>query len=113
MKTLNRRQFVQESFATASSAASAVALSSIRHGQSASPNEKVVVGVMGIGGRGASLAAKFAAHKDVQIAYLCDVDTSRFASAQRAVQAVQGSGVKTVQDFRRILDDPRVDVLIN
>jgi predicted dehydrogenase len=107
MKTLNRRQFVQTSVGTA------VALSSIRHSRAASANEKVVVGVMGIGGRGTSLTAKFAAHKDVQIAYLCDVDTTRFAPAQRAVEAVQGSGVKCVQDFRRILDDPRVDVLIN
>ncbi len=68
---------------------------------------------MGIGGRGTSLTAKFAAHKNVEIAYLCDVDASRFASAQKAVESVQGSGVKVVQDFRRILDDPRVDVLIN
>jgi predicted dehydrogenase len=110
MKKLNRRQFVQKSFATATIAA---ALSSIHRAKSASPNNKVVVGVMGIGGRGTSLTAKFAAHKDVEIAYLCDVDTSRFASAQRAVEAAQGSGVKVVQDFRRILDDPRVDVLIN
>jgi predicted dehydrogenase len=110
MKTLNRRQFVQTSLG---SAATAVALASARPVRAASPNEKVVVGIMGIGGRGSSLTAKFAAHKDVQIAYLCDADTSRFAAAQRAVEAVQGTGVKCVQDFRRILEDPRVDVLIN
>lgn len=107
MRTLNRRQFVQRSIGAAA------ALSSVRTVRSASANGKVVVGVMGIGGRGTSLATKFAAHKDVELAYLCDVDTSRFAPAQRAVEAVQGSGVKCVQDFRRILDDARVDVLIN
>src|SRR4029434_7820459 len=50
-----------------------------------SANEKVVVGVMGLGGRGTDLALRFAARSDVNLAYLCDVDTRRMARAKEGV----------------------------
>jgi predicted dehydrogenase len=107
MKTLNRRQFVKHAAGTAA------IVTALRHSRAASANEKIVVGVMGVGGRGTALAGMFAGRNDVQIAYLCDVDTRRFAPAQKAVERTNGRNVKCVQDFRRILDDPDVDVLIN
>ncbi len=76
-------------------------------------NERVVAGVMGLGGRGTYLATSFAARSDAEIAYLCDVDSRRFARAQKGVCELQKREPKTVQDFRRILDDGSVDVLIN
>ena len=107
MKTITRREFVKQSVGTAT------ALGLITRAKAASPNNKIIVGVMGVGGRGTALAGMFAARSDVEIAYLCDADTRRFASARKAVEAAQGRPVKFVQDFRRILDDRSVDVLIN
>ena len=76
-------------------------------------NNKVVMGVMGLGGRGTYLAEKFAQRPDVEIAYLCDADTRRFARAREVVEEAQDRKPKLVQDFRKILDDRNVDVLIN
>lgn len=91
----------------------ATALTALTHVKAAGANERVVVGVMGIGGRGTGLARMFAGRKDVEIAYLCDADARRFASARAAVEQAQGRPVRFVQDFRRILEDPAVDVVVN
>lgn len=107
MKPVDRRQFLKRT------AGAAVALTGFSPLQSAEPNNQVVVGVMGLGGRGTFLARQFASRPDVRVAYLCDADTRRFAAARKAIEQVQGRPVECVQDFRRILDDPSVDVLIN
>jgi predicted dehydrogenase len=76
-------------------------------------SEKVIIGVMGLGGRGTALAKMFAERKDVEIAYLCDPDSRRLPQAAQAITQAQGKQPQTVQDFRRILDDKNVDALIN
>jgi len=75
--------------------------------------EKIIMGVMGLGGRGTYLAEKFAERPDVEVAYLSDPNTRRFARAREAVEEAQDARPKMVQDFRKILDDDNVDVLIN
>lgn len=79
----------------------------------ASPSKKVVIGVMGLGGRGTFLATLFASRNDVEIAYLCDPDTRRFARARAAVEDAQGKQPKMLQDFRRMLEDKQVDAVVN
>jgi predicted dehydrogenase len=75
-------------------------------------NEKVVVGVMGMGGRGTSLAGTFQQQSNVDVAYVCDPDSSRAEKAAAAVVKAGGQNVKPVADFRRILEDRDVDVLV-
>jgi predicted dehydrogenase len=75
-------------------------------------NDKVVVGVMGTGGRGTQLARAFEQQAGVEVAYVCDADQGRTAGAAREVSKVEGRTPKTVADFRRILDDPAVNVLV-
>lgn len=107
MKILNRREFLRQSVGTATT------LAMLGSAKSAGANDRIVVGVMGIGGRGTALAGMFAARKDVEIAYLCDADSRRFPYARKVVEEAQGRPVKFVQDFRRVLEDRAVDVLIN
>jgi predicted dehydrogenase len=107
MKSLNRREFMKG--AAGAAAAFAVLPRSGTYGA----NNKVIVGVMGLGGRGTYLAEKFAGRPDTEIAYLCDPNTRRFARAREAVEEAQNKRTKLVQDFRKILDDRDVDVLIN
>lgn len=107
MKSLNRREFIKSSLGTAA------ALTMLPNRKSYSANEKIIIGVMGLGGRGTYLAESFAARPDAEIAYLCDPDTRRFARARNVVEEAQDSKPKMVQDFRKILDDPGVNVLIN
>ena len=68
---------------------------------------------MGCGGRGTRLATWFAAFPEVEIAYLCEVNERRFDRVLENVEQQQGKTPKLVKDFRRILDDPQVDGLVN
>ncbi len=107
MRTLNRRQFLQQSMGAAT------ALTVLSGPRVFGANERIVVGVMGIGGRGTALTEKFAARPDVAIAYVCDPDTRRFKAVSALVEKAQGRPPKAVQDFRRVLEDKAVDVGIN
>jgi predicted dehydrogenase len=106
MQSLNRRQFVKQSFTAAASVA-------VLNGAQAAPNERISVAVMGLGGRGTALAGLFAKRKDVQISYLCDADTRKAANARKVIEDAGNGPARFVQDFRRILEDRSVDVLIN
>lgn len=97
----SRRTFLGASVATVASAP-----------RLSAANERIVVGVMGTGGRGTSLAKTFAERPNVQVAYVCDVDPARVKDAQKAVSAVSKLEPKVVGDFRRILDDKAVDVFV-
>ncbi len=104
---MNRRTFMKSTLAGAGM------LASMSSSRSAAADDKIVVGVMGLGGRGTFLAESFAKRPDVRIAYLCDADTRRLEPARAVIEKHQQTGVKLVQDFRRILDDPSVQVLVN
>ncbi|MBI5691519.1 MAG: Gfo/Idh/MocA family oxidoreductase [Verrucomicrobia bacterium] len=106
---LTRRQFVTRS---ATAGASVALLAGPRRTQAA-PASKVTLGIMGLGGRGAYLAQAFANRPDTNIAYICDVDTRKFARTRDAVEEAQGKAPKQVQDFRRILEDKSVDAIVN
>jgi len=107
MGPVNRREFLRGSLGAATMAAM------LPQRQSRAANDKVIIGVMGLGGRGTQLARMFAARDDVEIAYLSDPDSRRLPQASRAVTQAQGKQPQVVQDFRRILDDRNVDLLIN
>jgi predicted dehydrogenase len=107
MKTFHRRQFLKQS------TGAAVTLAVFSEIKAAEANNKLIVGVMGAGGRGTVLAGLFAARKDVEVAWLADPDSRRSTYARKVVEEAQGRPVRFVQDFRRILDDRAVDVLIN
>jgi len=49
--------------------------------------------------------------KDVDVVYVCDVDSRRLATAAERVTKGQKSKVTAVEDMRRILDDPSVDAI--
>ena len=76
------------------------------------PSDKVVVGVMGVGGRGTQLTGFFADRPDVEIAYICDVNAKQLPGAVKVVQDKKGKTPKTVGDFRRILEDKSVDAMV-
>jgi predicted dehydrogenase len=106
-KPLDRREFVSKS-----AAAAAVGIAAGQAGLArASANEKVVVGVMGLQ-RGRSLAVSFARMPNVEIKYVCDVDTNRIESGVKVIEDEKKPSPQGVTDFRRILDDNSVDALV-
>lgn len=81
--------------------------------QKADPaNEKLVVGVMGMGGRGGALARSFNRLANVEVSTVCDVDRTRAEQAAQALQKESDHKVTPVTDFRRILDDKDIDILV-
>ncbi len=74
-------------------------------------NRRIVVGVMGLS-RGKSLATTFGNLPNVSIKYLCDTDNNRAASCTAQIAKIEGQTPTPIQDFRKILDDKEVDVLI-
>jgi predicted dehydrogenase len=77
---------------------------------SASPNDRMVVAVVGLNGRGMVHAQNFSALKNSEVAYLCDVDSNVLAKAAKGMPA-GSKAPKTIGDFRRALDDKSVDVV--
>lgn len=78
----------------------------------AEANETLVVGVMGTGGRGTTLATEFQKQSNVEVAYVADVDISRARKASQSVRIAAGGKCRPIQDFREILDDESVDILV-
>jgi len=76
------------------------------------PGDKVVVGIMGVGTRGAFLTQLFTQRPDVEIAYVCDVDDRKTALAAKAVQEKKGKAPAAVGSFEHILEDSDVDALV-
>ena len=101
-----RRQFLQHSLAIAGT----LAVPGTLRSQSASV--RIVLGVLGLGGRGINLAKMFAREADVEIAWLCDPDSRRAARALAAFESASGRSPEFAQDVRRVLDDREVDAVV-
>ncbi len=77
-----------------------------------SPNEKVVVGVLGTHSRGIHHVRSYVELPHSEVAYIADVDDRWRAKGIKAAQdAGQQKKPKGVDDFRRILDDKSVDAV--
>lgn len=116
-RDINRRTFIRNTAAAGLGLGVAAHLSPL-YAQVA-PNDRVVVGVMGVYGRGNALAEAFARVGGAEVAYVCDVDER---AVERTVGAVserqddrdplQERRPEGVKDFRRILEDDDVDALV-
>ena len=106
--SVSRRGFV-------GSAAVAATLAAVRPSASAmhvsSRQDNVVVGLMGLS-RGMSLAETFAATPGVTIKYLCEVDSNRLQAAAQSLKSKVDHEIQTTGNFREIVNDPDVDVLV-
>lgn len=105
---LDRRTFFGQTALTGAAAGLALSSSSAA-GQSA--GKRVVVGVMGLS-RGRSLAVSFAKQPNVEVKYVCDVDSKRADAGADVVKGAVGKTPVAISDFRKILDDKEVDALI-
>ncbi|HAV65058.1 MAG TPA: dehydrogenase [Verrucomicrobiales bacterium] len=105
---LNRRHFLKTS-ASATVAAAAAGPLILRGAES--PNARLRVAVMGVNGRGMAHISGFLAQPNVEIAYVCDVDSRTLPKAVEAVSKKQTKTARGVLDFREALDDPTVDAL--
>lgn len=75
-------------------------------------DRKVVLGMVGTGGMGMHHTRALASRKDVDIAYVCDVDEQRLKNAAKEVETRSGKAPKAVKDVRQVLDDRNVDAIV-
>ena len=104
MTGIDRRTFL--------GAAGAVALSGALAGSSPA-SERLRLGVVGVRGRGAELAAEFAKRADCEVVALCDIDDAVFKKASEGVEKAAGKAPRLEKDFRKLLDDKNIDAIVN
>jgi predicted dehydrogenase len=112
--SLPRRTFLGQIAAGGAFAGLAMQGGLIRGVEAAEENgddRRIVVGVMGLS-RGLALAHTFAQASNVSLKYLCDADATRAEAAVTSIGKIEGQTPQAIQDFRRILDDEEVDVLV-
>ncbi|MHC4404307.1 MAG: Gfo/Idh/MocA family protein, partial [Planctomycetota bacterium] len=103
MRETNRRKFLKQT-----GAGIAVSVASVTQAATAQgANQRIVVGVVGCGGRGVGLGRTFNGQSDAAVAYVCDPDRTRAERAKEATGAHQA-----VADMRVILDDKAVDAVV-
>ncbi len=100
----DRRSFLK------ASAATLTALSAARAADS--PNEKMVVAVMGVRSRGRDHLRTFSGFDDVEIACVCDPDANVVPAALKAVNPRQRTVPRVEKDVRRVLADKDIDALV-
>jgi predicted dehydrogenase len=107
---MDRRQFLKTSALT-SAAIGLTGPFNFAKGAN-SPNEKVVVAVMGGRGRAGYLAEVFAQVDGTEVKSVFDVDYRPLEELAEKVAEIQGKKPETGTDFRKALEDPDVDALV-
>jgi len=106
MESIDRRGFLKGSIGAATT------LTVLSAGRSSAAANKVVLGIMGVGGRGRALLTSLVKRSDVRIKYICDADTRAYGPAAEIVMDGHDYRPKFVQDFRKMLEDPEVDAIV-
>ncbi len=108
MPTIHRREFMR----TSTAAGAAAAALTFPQPAKAAASERLQVGVVGAGGRALALNRHFAANPHADVVVIADLDSRRLPRAVAEVEKLQGGRPRTESDFRRIIDDPQIDVLV-
>jgi hypothetical protein len=111
----NRRNFIQKSAQAGAGLALTAALpwqALAQQKQSVAASDKIRVGVIGVNGMGWSNLTSMNKIPEVQVVALCDVD-SNVLNWRKYELAKNGVTVKTFEDYRKMLADKDIDVVIS
>ncbi len=118
MTAISRRRFLEDSM-FAITAAGAAGMGLVNPGTrqalgQVSPNDKIGVCVVGIGGRGwSSHCSEWVRDPRTEIRYLCDPDSTRESKCEEIAARQGGVRPKFVTDMRHAFDDPAIDIVSN
>jgi len=101
-------------FNKASAAAAGITiLANSKSARGTPANEKMILGLIGCGGRGPNLAKGFIERGDCEFAYMADPDKSKLDSRVGPIAEAQGGKAPQLeQDFRKILEDKSLDAVV-
>ncbi len=112
MGKITRRDFLKKAgLATAGVMAGSFGLSARSYSNIPGANDRVRIAVTGLNGRGKSHIASFMKLPHCEVAALCDVDGALTEERAREFTKNYGKQVKTVRDFRELLDDREIDAV--
>jgi len=103
-KEINRRDFMKQA---AQTAAASIAVSGLSTRSVLGANDRIRLGVIGTGRQGRDNMENFVRH-GVEVAAVCDVYQPNLDKGLEA----SGGKAKTYKDFRQVLDDKEIDVVI-
>ncbi len=112
MSKTNRRNFVKAS-AVAAGAAATMSFPTLVLGQRGA-NDRIRVGLVGLGGRMHSHVGSLAAmaqSDNVEIAAICDCDQSKLDTAGKSYPELANLKLKTYTDQRKLFDDKSIDAI--
>ena len=109
LDSISRRSFLKQSSVLTAGLATLGTATSMRAAKS--PNEKVVVAIIGCNARGLAHIAGYLPLPNAEIGYVCDVDSRAVAKGLAAVAKKQAKKPEGVKDFRTILDKTDVDAV--
>lgn len=112
----NRRDFIKKTTLSAAGIAVGTSVFSAKsYANIIGANDRVILGSVGIGGRGGGLLDSFSKmyHKGVRIKTICDVDSKFFADKiELAAKNQNGNKPNTETDMRRVFDDKDIDAVV-
>jgi len=106
-RRVNRRDMLKTGAACITSLAMGASIGASRARGQSSPNDKLNIAIVGIGGRGAGNAAGV---RGENLYALCDIDERCYA--QFVEQFPEAEKAKREDDWRRLLDDPNIDAVV-
>ena len=110
-KRVTRRRFLQAS--TAAAAPLLVSASALGRGGGVSANERITVGIIGVGKMGSYHLDRFTEPKrGTRILAVCDVHQGRRERGKKLVEERQGKGCATPSDYREVLGRSDIDVVL-
>ena len=111
----SRRTFIKNTM----KAATAVSIGGILPGFSAKSyasiigsNERIMVAIMGVNGRGSALGTNFAKQANCEVLYVCDVDSRAEARFSAEIKKLTSKAPKAQKDFRKALEDKNLDAIV-
>ncbi|WP_319482954.1 Gfo/Idh/MocA family oxidoreductase [uncultured Draconibacterium sp.] len=107
----NRRNFIKTS-AMATAGVGIASSMPLAMESCSGANEKLVCGVIGAKGQGFSDLQAFLKQKNTECAAICDVDENVLNKRIADVEKIQGTKPKGFKDFRKLLEEPGIDVII-
>lgn len=107
----NRRTFIKNSVLTTAGVGLAASMP-LAMNSCMGANEKLVCGLIGAKGMGFADLRAFLGQKNTECAAICDVDENVLNQRIADVEKIQGTKPKGFKDFRKLLEEPGIDVII-